>query len=78
MGRRPGLLPHGRPPWSAETVGRQGGWAQILKSFLIFIVPGYAEKSLEKAPIENPRSFIAAGIILLAIGGLLLYHLIAS
>jgi hypothetical protein len=54
------------------------GWAQVLKSFLIFVVPGYAEKSLEKAPIDNPRSFIAAGTVLIAVGGLLLYHLIAS
>ena len=54
------------------------GWAQVLKSILIFIVPGYAERSLEKMPIDNPRSFIAAGIVLLTICGLLLYHLIAS
>lgn len=54
------------------------GERPVLKSFLIFVVPGYAEKSLKKAPIENPRSFIAAGIVLIAVGSLLLYHLIAS
>jgi hypothetical protein len=54
------------------------GWAQVLKSFLIFAVPGYAEKSLKKAPIDNPRVFIPAGILLVVLGGLLLFHLINS
>lgn len=54
------------------------GWAQVAKSFLIFVVPGYAEKSLEKAPIDNPRVFIPAGILLIVLGGLLLFHLINS
>lgn len=54
------------------------GWMQLLKAFLTFVVPGYAEKSLAKSPIENPKSFIAAGIFLVVIGGLLLYHLIGS
>ena len=54
------------------------GWAQVLKSFLIFVVPGYAEMSLKKAPIDRPRVFIVPGIILVIIGGLLLYHLIVS
>ena len=54
------------------------GWAQVLKSFLIFVVPGYAEKSLEKAPIDRPRVFIFPGILFLLLAGLLLYHLIAG
>ena len=54
------------------------GWMQLLKAFLIFVVPGYAEKSLRKAPIEKPQSFVAAGIFLIAISVLLIYHLIIS
>jgi len=52
------------------------GWAQVLKSCLIFVVPGYAEKSLEKAPIDRPQVFIVPGILLVVLGGLLLYHLL--
>lgn len=54
------------------------GWAQVLKSFLIFVVPGYAEMSLKKAQIDRPRVFIVPGVLLVVIGGLLLYHLIVS
>lgn len=54
------------------------GWMQLLKAFLIFVVPGYAEKSLAKSPIENPKSFVAAGVFLVAIDVLLIYHLIGS
>lgn len=54
------------------------GWMQVLKAFLIFVVPGYAEKSLQQAPIENPASFVAAGIFLIVIGMLLTFHLIVS
>lgn len=53
------------------------GWMQVLKALLIFVVPGYAERSLEKAPIENPKSFVAAGVLLLAVGALLIYHLVS-
>src|SRR3989337_1864293 len=35
------------------------GWMQLLKAFLTFVVPGYAEKSLAKAPIENPKASVA-------------------
>lgn len=54
------------------------GWAQVLKAFLIFVVPGYAEKSLEKAPVEKPRVFIAPGVLYVLIASLLIYHLIAG
>jgi hypothetical protein len=54
------------------------GWAQVLKGFLIFVVPGYAEKSLDKAPIENPRVFIVPGVLYVLIAGLLIYHLMAG
>ncbi|HJX29436.1 MAG TPA: hypothetical protein VJ885_16125 [Thermoanaerobaculia bacterium] len=53
------------------------GWMQLLKALLIFVVPGYAERSMEKAPIESPKSFVAAGVLLLAIGALLIYHLVS-
>lgn len=54
------------------------GWMQVLKAFLIFVVPGYVEKSLQKAPVEKPGSFIAAGVFLIAISMMLIYHLIVS
>jgi threonine/homoserine/homoserine lactone efflux protein len=54
------------------------GWAQVLKSLLIFVVPGYAEKSLEKAPIDRPWVFIVPGVLFVLIGCLLLYHLMVS
>lgn len=54
------------------------GWAHVLKAVLIFVVPGYAEKSLEKAPIENPRAFVLPGALYVLIAGLLIYHLAAG
>lgn len=51
------------------------GWAQVLKGFLIFVVPGYGAKSLSRAPVEKPKIFIPAGLFLVAVGALLLYHL---
>ena len=54
------------------------GWAQVVKGFLIFVVPGYGLRGLSLVSLENSRIFVAPGVALTCLGGLLLYSLFAS
>ncbi|HEX7239032.1 MAG TPA: hypothetical protein VF263_02100 [Longimicrobiaceae bacterium] len=54
------------------------GWAQVLKSLLIFVVPGYGLRGLSLVSADNARIFVAPGVALVGVGGLLLYSLLAS
>jgi hypothetical protein len=54
------------------------GWAQVAKSVVAFVHPQAGLRSMARVTPENARDFVAAGAVLLAIGGLLAYHLIAS
>ena len=54
------------------------GWAQVLKSFLIFVVPGYGPRSLARVSLEKAFQFQIAGAVLLGLGGLLIYHLVTT
>lgn len=54
------------------------GWAQVLKALLIFVVPGYGLRGLSLVSLENARIFVAPGVVLTGVGGLLLYSLFTS
>ena len=51
------------------------GWAQVLKGLAYFTVPSYGLKKLDFVSIERARMFIAPGIALVIIAGLLGFHL---
>jgi hypothetical protein len=54
------------------------GWAQVAKSVVAFVFPRVALRSMARVTPENARMFIAPGVVLMAVGGLLAYHLVAS
>ncbi len=51
------------------------GWAQILKAAVYFAWPAYGLRKLQFVSYERSRMFIGAGVALLAIAGLLVFHL---
>ena len=67
------------PVWSGiPVVLTLLGWAQVGKAALIFVVPGFGVRSLQRVSVENARGFVYAGAVLLALGGLLAYHLVST
>lgn len=54
------------------------GWAQVVKSVVAFVFPRVGLRSMDRVTPENARMFVAPGVVLMGIGGLLAYHLIAS
>ena len=54
------------------------GWGQVVKSLLIFVIPGYGLRSLSIVSLENARLFVIPGVVLAGVGGLLLYSLYTS
>jgi len=51
------------------------GWAQIVKAFLTFVVPGHGVRMLSLVSLERPRMFVAPGALLVAVSGVLFYSL---
>jgi uncharacterized protein YjeT (DUF2065 family) len=54
------------------------GWLYVLKSLIIFVVPGAGLKSLRMAASKNTRLFVAPGVMLIVVGLLLLYAVFAE
>ena len=54
------------------------GWAQVLKGLLYFTAPGYGLKKMGLVSIERSRMFMAPGVALLIVAGLLGFHLTAA
>jgi uncharacterized protein YjeT (DUF2065 family) len=54
------------------------GWLYVIKSLLIFTVPGLGVRSLSKVSEKSAASFVVAGVMLLALGGLLTYSLVTT
>jgi hypothetical protein len=52
------------------------GWALVVKSALNLIWPRLGLRSLARVSFERSREFVAAGVVMLAISGLLFYSLI--
>lgn len=54
------------------------GWGQVLKSVVAFVFPHVSLRSMANASPERAWVFVPGGVMLMGIGGLLVYHLVAS
>ncbi|MBC8139221.1 MAG: hypothetical protein H8F28_25385 [Fibrella sp.] len=52
------------------------GYAWVLKSLVHFVLPKRGLKTMARVSLERSWEFIVAGVVLMGIGGLLLYDLI--
>ena len=53
------------------------GWAQVLKALIYFSFPQFGLRKLQFVSLERAWMFIYAGAGLLALAGLLTYHLVS-
>jgi hypothetical protein len=53
------------------------GYAWVLKGFIYFVFPRYGLKVMERVRLERAREFVVAGIVIVALGGLLSFSLIS-
>jgi CDP-diglyceride synthetase len=54
------------------------GYAWMLKSLIYFVLPSLGLKSMSRVSLEKSWEFIIAGVLMLVIGGLLLFSLISK
>ena len=52
------------------------GWGMLLKAFIVFAFPDWGLRSMAQVTIEKSRKFIIAGVLMVAISGLLIYTLV--
>lgn len=53
------------------------GWGWVLKGLLYFIFPRWGLRSMARVSMEKSMGFVAAGIILLMIDGVLVFSLLS-
>jgi len=53
------------------------GYAWVLKSLFYFVAPSLGFKVLSRVSVEKSQGFIVAGILMLGVGGLLLFSLVS-
>ena len=54
------------------------GYSWVLKSFIYFVFPKRGLKTMARVSLERSWEFIAGGVILVGIGGLLLFSVISK
>ena len=54
------------------------GWAQVIKGALYLCVPSFGMKQLERVTLERSKMFIVPGVILVALAGLFLFHVVSA
>jgi len=54
------------------------GWAQVTKALIYFCFPQYGLKKLRWVSVERARVFVYAGLVLLALAGLLTWHFVGA
>lgn len=54
------------------------GYGWVLKSFIYFVLPSYGLKSMSRVSLEKSKGFILAGVVMVAIGGSLLFSLVST
>jgi hypothetical protein len=54
------------------------GYGWVLKSFIYFVLPSFGLKSMSRVTLQRSSEFIIAGVVLIIIGGLLLFSLISN
>ncbi len=52
------------------------GWAQVTKGLVYLTAPGFGLRRLERVSPERAHDFVFAGIALLVLAGVLLFHLL--
>jgi CDP-diglyceride synthetase len=52
------------------------GYGWVLKSLIYFVLPSFGLKSMSRVSLEKSWEFIIAGVLMLVIGGLVLFSLI--
>ncbi len=52
------------------------GWAQIVKALVAFTAPQYSMRGLQRPTVERAWEFQVAGVIFLALAGLMAYLLV--
>ncbi len=50
------------------------GWLSLAKAALYFLAPGIGLRSIKKASEKDPRLFVVPGIVLVALGAVLLAY----
>jgi hypothetical protein len=72
------LVVAGHPSWAwPGAVLTALGWLLVAKAAVCFLAPGPALRSMERGG-QSPRGFVAAGALLLAVGGWACYCLSAG
>ncbi len=54
------------------------GYGWVLKGLIYFVFPSFGLKSMSRVSLEKSWEFIIAGIVLVGIGGLLLFSVISK
>jgi hypothetical protein len=54
------------------------GYGWVLKSLIYFVSPSSGLKSLSRVSLERSWEFVVAGIVMVSIGGLLLFSLLGK
>lgn len=54
------------------------GYGWVLKSLIYFVLPSHGLKSMSRVSLDNSKGFVVAGVVMLGIGGLLLFSLIGK
>ena len=52
------------------------GYAWVIKSFIYFVLPRHGLKVMERVSLEHAWYFVVGGIVIVVLGGLLLFSLI--
>ncbi len=50
----------------------------MIKSLIYFTVPSVGLKALDRISLDNAKMFIVPGVMLVAVSGLLVFHLLTS
>jgi hypothetical protein len=53
------------------------GYVWVLKSLIYFVSPKHGLKAMSRVTLERSSEFIAAGVVLVGVGGLLLFSLLS-
>jgi hypothetical protein len=54
------------------------GYGWVLKSLIYFVLPSYGLKSMSRVSLERSKGFVVAGVVMVGIGGLLLFSLVSK
>jgi hypothetical protein len=52
------------------------GYGWVIKGFIYFVFPGYGLKVMRQVSVERAWYFVAGGVVMVTLGGLLLFSLI--